>query len=88
MRQPHVVVISETKTYDKVGKNLPVEDYNFYEETGIKMDNHHLYKWGMVVGIRKDIQVARRIKITNSLKGRVVAVDVVLGTSKGKGFLH
>jgi len=88
MRRPHVFVISETKTYDKVGKNLPTHEYNFFEETGIKMDNHHLYKWGVVVGVRKDIQVAQRVKIPSSLNGRVVAVDLVLGTNKGKGFLH
>jgi hypothetical protein len=74
------------KTYDKVGKNLPTHDYNFFEETGVKMDNHHLYKWGVIVGIRKDIQVAQRVNVPSSLKGRVVAVDLVLGTSKGRAF--
>ena len=88
MRRPHILVISETKTYDKVGKNLDAKDYNFMEETGVKMDNHHLYKWGIVVGIRKDIQIAQRLVLPTILKGRVVALDLVLGTNKGKGFLH
>jgi hypothetical protein len=39
-RRPHILVISETKTYDKVGKKLNTTDYNFFEETGVKMDNH------------------------------------------------
>ena len=85
---PHILVISETKTYDKAGKNLDTMDYNFFEETGVKMDNHHLYKWGIVVGIRKDIQVAQRLDLPMSLKGRVVALDLVLGTNRGKGFFH
>ena len=88
IRRPHVVVISETKTHDKVGKNLDTNEYNFFEETGVKMDNHHLYKWGLVVGVRKDIQVAQRLEIMPGLKGRVVALDLVLGTDKGRGFLH
>lgn len=50
-RRPHIVVISETKTHDKVGKKLDTNDYSFVEETGVKMNNHHLYKWGVVVGI-------------------------------------
>lgn len=88
IRRPHIVVISETKTHDKVGKKLDTNDYNFFEETGIKMDNHHLYKWGVVVGIRKDIQIAQRVETAASLKGRVVALDLVLGTKKGRGFVH
>jgi len=58
------------------------------EETGVKMDNHHLYKWGVVVGIRKDIQIIQRLNLPLSLRGRVVALDLVLGTNKGKGFVH
>ncbi|KAF5312013.1 hypothetical protein D9619_003843 [Psilocybe cf. subviscida] len=87
-RRPHIVVLTESKTYDKVGKNLPYDDYNFFEETGVKMDNHHLYKWGVVVGIRRDIQVAQRLVIPSTLKGRAVGVDIVVTTEQGKGFLH
>ena len=29
---PHILVISETKTYDKAGKNLDTMDYNFFED--------------------------------------------------------
>ena len=52
------------------------------------MDNHHLYKWGVVVGIRKDIQVAQRLQVTKELQGRVVALDLIIGTDAGKGFIH
>jgi hypothetical protein len=88
MRRPHILTISETKTSDKVGNKLQTDDYNFFEETGIKMENHHLYKWGIVVGIRKDIQVAQRLQVTKALEGRVVALDLVIGTDAGKGFIH
>ena len=84
IRRPHVLTISETKTSDKVGNKLHTDEYNFFEETGIKMDNHHLYKWGVVVGIRKDIQVAQRLQVTKELQGRVVALDLIIGTDAGK----
>ena len=71
-------------------------DYNVFEETGIQKwtTNHHLYKWRIqvVVGIQKVIEVAQwldQLDLPLSLKGRVVALDLVLGTNtKGKGFLH
>ena len=84
IHRPHILTISETKTSDKVGNKLRIDDYNFFEETGVKMDNHHLYKWGMVVGIRRDIQVAQRVQVPKTLEGRVVALDLVIGTNAGK----
>ena len=87
-RRPHILTISETKTSDKVGNKLNLGDYNFFEETGVKMDNHHLYKWGILVGVRKDIQIAQRLPVAKSLEGRVVALDLVIGTKAGKGFVH
>ena len=73
---------------DKVGKKLNTNDYNFFEETGVKIENHHLYKWGVVIGIRKDIQVAQRLKISAALECQVVALDLVIRTDAGKGFIH
>ena len=88
-RRPHLFVISETKTNSRMGSKLPTRDYNIFEETAVKTDNHHLYKWGMVVGIRKDLQIAQRVFLSHSaLLGRVIAVDFVLGTSHGRGFVH
>jgi hypothetical protein len=88
IRRPHILTISETKTSDKVGNKLQTDEYNFFEETGIKMENHHLYKWGVVVGVRKDIQVAQRVQLNKTLEGRVVALDLVIGTNAGRGFIH
>ena len=58
-RWPHLFVISEMKTNSRMGNKLPISDYNIFEETGVKTDNHHLYKWGVMVGIRKDLQIAQ-----------------------------
>ena len=88
-RRPHLFVISETKTNSRMGSKLPTRDYNIFEETGVKTDNHHLYKWGVIVGVRKDLQIAQRVSLSHpALLGRVIAVDFVLGTSQGRGFVH
>lgn len=82
-------MISETKTNSKKGGKLLKEDYNIFEETRVKTENHHLYKWGIVVGIRKDLQISQQVTHSHpALTGRVVAIDIVLGTSNGRGFIH
>jgi hypothetical protein len=88
-RRPHVFVISETKTSAKMGSKLSSLGYNVYEETGVCCTNHHISKWGIILGVRSDIQVSQPVKISSaSLTGRVVAVDIILGTTAGKGFIH
>jgi hypothetical protein len=64
-------------------------EYNVYEEVGVCCTNHHTPKWGIIVGIHKDLQISQHISISHSsLIGRIVAVDVVLGTMASKGFIH
>ena len=88
-RKPHVFIVNETKTRSKINKTLPCHDYDIYEEPGEPADNHHIFKWGVVVGIHKDIQVAQRVEITQkSLKGRVIVIDVVLSTLDGGCATH
>jgi hypothetical protein len=88
-RRPHLFVISETKTNSKMGNKLPKDNYTIFEETGVKTDNHHLYKWGIVVGIQKDLQISQQVALSHpALKGRAIAIDFVLGTSQGRGFVH
>src|SRR6202453_4353367 len=80
-RCPHLFVISETKTNSKMGGKLPRDDYNIFEETGVKTNNHHLYKWGIVVGVRKDLQISQQIILSHpALTGRAIAIDLVLVT--------
>ena len=57
VRRPHLFVISKTKTNSKMGGKLLRDDYNIFEETGVKTKNHHLYKWGIMVGVHKDLQI-------------------------------
>lgn len=89
VRSPQVFVISETKTKAKLSKSLPFSEYDIYEEEGKCAENHHIFKWGIVVGIRKDIQVAQQVEIKQkSLKGRVITLDLILPTADGRCFPH
>jgi hypothetical protein len=73
----------------KIGSKLLKDDYDIFEETKVKTDNHHLYKWGIVVGIHKDLQISQQITLTHSaLTGQAITIDFVLGMSMGQGFLH
>ena len=83
-RWPHIFIVNETKTRSNTSKTLPSHNYDIYEEPGEPADNHHIFKWGVIIGIRKDIQVSQCVEITQkSLKGRVVAIDIVLPTLDG-----
>ena len=87
--KPHVFVVNETKTCSKISKMLPFHNYDIYKESGEPADNHHIFKWGVVVGVCKVIQVAQHVEITQrSLKGRVVAIDIILLTLDGGCFGH
>lgn len=89
-RNPHAFVITEPKTNSKLSNDLPHNEYEIFEEPGQKADNHHIFKWGVIVGLRKeDVQIMQRVQISqNSLKGRAIAVDIALWTLDGQCFPH
>ncbi|KAF8157252.1 hypothetical protein B0H34DRAFT_675560 [Crassisporium funariophilum] len=87
--KPHAFILGETKTKSKLSKSLPYSEYDIYEEPGESAENHHIFKWGIVVGIGKDIQVTQRLEIIDqSLKGRVIALDLILPTTDGRCIPH
>jgi hypothetical protein len=51
-RSPQAFVLNETKTNTKTGPNLPNDEYAIFEEPGVQATGHHIYKWGVVLGIR------------------------------------
>ena len=72
-----------------MGTRLATLGYTVYEETGVRCTNHHISKWGIIVGVRSDIQISQPVITSHaSLAGRVVAVDIILGTTSGMGFTH
>ena len=87
-KSPHAFVLSETKTQAELSNSLPPE-YDIYEEAGECAENHHIFKWGLVIGICKDLQVVQRVEIKQkSLKGRVIALDLILPTADRRCVPH
>jgi hypothetical protein len=82
-------VLSESKTNAKIGSMLPFQEYNIFEEPGLRTVGDHLFKWGLVMGVCKDIQISQWLTISQSmLKGCIIALDIILATNNGKGFVH
>ncbi|KAG6898794.1 hypothetical protein C0993_004162 [Termitomyces sp. T159_Od127] len=86
---PHFFALSETKTRSSTGSRLPLSNYEIFEELGVQCSSSPLAKWGIVLGIRKDIQVVARVPLSGiSLRGRVVAVDVIIPSPAGASIPH
>ena len=88
-RNPDIFVVTETKTNSSCSSKMNVSEYQLFEERGTPTTGHHLYKWGAILGIKKSIAVSQRLQISHpSLKGRIIAVDVVIPLESGIGFTH
>ena len=88
-RNPDIVVITETKTNSSPSSKMSYNDYQLFEERGTPASGHHLYKWGVILGVKKGITVAQRVPVTHpALVGRLVAVDIVIPLDNGLGFTH
>jgi hypothetical protein len=88
-RNPDIVVISETKTNSIASSKMSYDSYQFFEERGTPVTGHHLYKWGIILGIKKGITVSQRITINHpALIGRLIVVDIVIPLDTGQGFTH
>ncbi|KAF5380096.1 hypothetical protein D9615_006221 [Tricholomella constricta] len=85
---PHIFVISETKTRSNAGSQLQVSNYEIFDENGVQCAASNRGKWGIVLGVRKDIQVVSRIPIIyDALRGRVAVVDIIIPSATAP-FIH
>lgn len=87
-RSPHAFVLGESKTSAPVAGRLPQGKYNIFEEPAAPTSSARTYKWGVVVGVRKDVQISQKVTVHPSLRHRVAAVDIVISTGSGQGFAH
>ena len=88
-RNPDIVVITETKTNSQRSAKMSYNDYQFFEERGIPVVGYHLFKWGVILGIKKGITVSQRVPVTHSaLIGRLIAANIVIPLDTGQGFTH
>ncbi|GJE96477.1 hypothetical protein PsYK624_126740 [Phanerochaete sordida] len=58
-----------------------------FESAGIKSDGGRSGKWGVILGVRHGLH-AQPVPVDDRLRGRLVAVDIVIGTEGGRGFIH
>ena len=88
-RNPDIFVISETKTNSLRSSKLAYTNYQIFEEHGIPVHGHHLFKWGIVLGIKKGITVSQRVPIVHlALLGRLIVIDIIIPLDSGLGFTH
>lgn len=69
---PRFFALSEMKTTSSVAPNLPVNrgKYELFEEKGIQCASSQRGKWGVILGIHRDVQIITRVPLAQeSLKG-------------------
>jgi hypothetical protein len=89
-RRLHVFVLSETNTGSKICNDLPNMEYAIHESTGVlQMGKKRGHKWGVAVGIQRDIQVLQHVQIQDdAAAGCLVALNIFLPTADGKEISH
>ncbi|KAK0493402.1 hypothetical protein EDD18DRAFT_1356842 [Armillaria luteobubalina] len=86
-QNPSAFIISELKSTTLMANRITLKNYNIFEERSQPMAG--TWKWGVMLGIRNNIQVVQRLTIVKAmLCSRVLAVDVALSDSNGKAFMH
>jgi hypothetical protein len=86
--KPHVVVIQETQSTQQVSSRLHFPGYDFHENPGCPTPNRSKGKWGVIVAVRRHLFNIQRVTVPTSLDGRVVALDLTIPLTTGRGFLH
>ncbi|KAF8220851.1 hypothetical protein L208DRAFT_1331387 [Tricholoma matsutake] len=89
---PLFFALSETKTQTNAASNLQISNYEVFEEKAVLCASPStLVKWGIILGVRKDIQIVAHVPLNlEPLKGCVVCVDVVVSSlsSSSTSFIH
>ncbi|KAF8233569.1 hypothetical protein L208DRAFT_1266156 [Tricholoma matsutake] len=89
---PHFFALSATKTQTNAASNLQISNYEVFEEKGVPCASPStLAKWGIILGVWKDVQIVARVPLKlEPLKGRVLCVDVIVPTlsSSSTSFIH
>ncbi|KAI0039606.1 hypothetical protein FA95DRAFT_1503927, partial [Auriscalpium vulgare] len=85
--RPHIWSINETKSRASVASRLHTSGYSTFESHGQPARNSRSSKWGVIVGVRRDLQ-AQSVPVPSTLSGRVVATDIIIPTAGRHGFIH
>lgn len=85
--KPHAWVINETKSTRPVASRVSIPGYDIFESVGLPAAGSNRGKWGVIVGVRRDVQ-ALRLDVHETLKGRAIALDLIIPTTSGYGLSH
>ncbi|KAF8229317.1 hypothetical protein L208DRAFT_1287319, partial [Tricholoma matsutake] len=89
---PHFFALLETKTHSNAASNLPISNYEIFEEKAVQCAAPSLLaKWGIILGVQKDLQIVAHVPLNHEpLKGHVVCVDVIIPSlsSSSSSFIH
>ncbi|KAF8235279.1 hypothetical protein L208DRAFT_1064965, partial [Tricholoma matsutake] len=88
---PHFFALSETKTRMNAASNLQISNYEVFKEKAVPCVASHLAKWGIILGVRKDLQIVARVPLNHApITSHVVAIDVVVPSlsSSSASFIH
>jgi hypothetical protein len=86
--KPHFIVIQETQSTQEVALRLHLPGYDFHKNPGQPTSSHTKAKWGVIVAARRHLFNVEWVSLPSSLAGRVVALDVTIPLTSGKGFTH
>jgi len=85
--QPHILVIGETKSANEVGSRLHLPGYDSFENPG-QQNGRKSGKWGVIVAVRRGLFTVQRLPTANALRGRAVALDLIIPTTNAVAFPH
>jgi hypothetical protein len=83
--RPHIYVLSETQSSTRVMHQFDTNSYEHVESTGVQKSGNKGWKWGVLMGIRRQGIQVRQVIPTAHLQGRAVAADIVIPGSDGRG---
>ncbi|CDO70490.1 hypothetical protein BN946_scf184569.g33 [Trametes cinnabarina] len=87
VHDPHIWVINETKSPHPMRDRLHTDGYNKYEAVGAKNEHGRGGKWGVIVGVKRFLH-SQRLVIDDRFNSRIVALDIVITTNNGRGYVH
>ena len=84
---PHVWVATETKSSSLLQDRIRAPLYHKFESVGRPLEHGRGSKWGLIVGVQRSFH-AQQVPVNAPLQGRVLALDLIVPTSGGHGYLH
>jgi hypothetical protein len=83
---PHAWVLTETKSSSCSAHRIPTPQYQKYESPG-KQTSKNSSKWGIILGVHSLLH-SQSVSLPSILDGRAWAVDIIIPTNSGRGFVH